>query len=82
MTAIALWLRGLALPARWGAVGAAGAGMVGALTGLVIGLIVYMPTAPFAAIEVGLPAAIVGGVFGVVAGAVVSVARWGVRNDR
>ena len=80
MTAMALWLRGLTVPARWATVGAACAGMIGAVTGLVIGLFTYAPTAPFAAVE--LPAAIVGGVVGLVAGAVMAVARSSLRNDR
>jgi hypothetical protein len=56
--------------------------MIGAVTGLVIGLFTYAPTAPFAAVELGLPAAIVGGVVGLVAGAVMAVARSSLRNDR
>ena len=47
--------------------------MVGAVIGLVVGLFTYAPTAPFAAVELGLPA-IVGGIVGLVAGAVVRVA--------
>ena len=82
MTAMALWLRGLTVPARWATVGAACAGMIGAVTGLVIGLFTYAPTAPFAAVALGLPAAIVGGVVGLVAGAVMAVARSSLRNDR
>jgi hypothetical protein len=56
--------RALPLPARWACVGAVAAGSVGAIAGLVIGLIVYAPTAPFALVEVALPAALVGGVVG------------------
>jgi prolipoprotein diacylglyceryltransferase len=42
---------------------------------LVIGLRVYVPTAPFAVIEGGLPSAIVGGIIGLVAGAIVTARR-------
>ena len=47
--------RALPLPARWAYVGAAAAGSVGAIAGLVIGLIVYAPTALFAAVEAAFP---------------------------
>jgi uncharacterized protein YqgC (DUF456 family) len=56
-------------------VGAASLGFIGALAGLVIGLRVYVPTAPFAVIEAGLPSAIVGGIIGLVAGAIVTARR-------
>jgi len=68
-------LRGLPLPGRWAAVGAMCAGMIGAVAGLVIGLIVNAPTAPFAVVELGLPATILGGVVGLVAGAIVIAGR-------
>lgn len=51
------------------------AGMIGAVAGLVIGLIVNAPTAPFAVVELGLPATILGGVVGLVAGAIVIAGR-------
>ena len=82
MTAIALWLRGLPAPARGAIVGAACAGVTAAVPGLVVGLFAHTPTAPFDAVELGLPAAILGGVVGLVAGAVVVVARWSLREDR
>jgi hypothetical protein len=56
--------------------------VTGAVAGLVVGLFAYAPTAPFAAVELGLPATIVGGVVGLAAGAVVAVARWSLRDDR
>ena len=68
-------LGGLPLPGRWAIIGAAIAGMIGAVVGLVIGLIVHAPTAPFAVIEVGIPAAIVGGVIGLNTGVVVMASR-------
>ena len=49
--------------------------MIGAVVGLVIGLIVYAPTAPFAVLELGLPAAIVGGVIGLSTGVIVLAGR-------
>jgi hypothetical protein len=56
---------------RAGLVGAAITGGVGALTGLGIGVHVNAPTAPFAAIELGLPSAVLGFVAGTVVGAVI-----------
>lgn len=38
----------------------AAAALTGAVAGLAVGLVAYPPTAPFAAVELGLPAAIVG----------------------
>lgn len=75
VSAIAVRLRGLPLPARWAIVGATSAGVIGAIVGLVIGLRVYAPTAPFAVVELGLPAAIVGGALGLAAGVIVTVGR-------
>jgi hypothetical protein len=49
--------------------------MIGAAVGLAIGLIVYAPTAPFAVLELGLPAAIVGGVIGLSTGVIVLAGR-------
>jgi hypothetical protein len=66
--AIAVWLRGLPQVARWGTVGAASVGGPGAIIGLLVGLHVHAPTAPFALVELGLPATIVGGVLGLVSG--------------
>lgn len=67
--------RALPLPARWACVGAASAGSVGAIAGLVIGLIVYAPTAPFAVVEAALPSALVGGVVGFGCGLVAIAVR-------
>jgi len=68
-------LGGLPLPGRWAVIGAASVGMIGAAVGLAIGLIVYAPTAPFAVLELGLPAAIVGGVIGLSTGVIVVAGR-------
>ena len=42
------------------------AGGMGAVAGLVVGLVVYPPTAAFAALELGIPSAILGGVAGAI----------------
>lgn len=63
------------LPLRWAAVGAAALGAVGAIVGLVVGLIVHPPTAPFAMLEIGIPATLVGGLAGLGSGSIVSGAR-------
>jgi hypothetical protein len=64
------------LTSRCAATGAASAGVVGGVVGLVVGLNVNPRTAWFAVFEVGIPAAIVGGLFGLFAGALLSVGRW------
>lgn len=69
---IRVYLHGLPLFMRWAVVGAVVAGVTGSIVGLVIGLWVYAPTAPFAAIELGLPATIIGGIFGLAGGAIVA----------
>ena len=46
------------------AIGAAVLGAGGAAAGLVIGLMVYPPTVWFAIFELGIPAAVVGGILG------------------
>ncbi|HEY5196729.1 MAG TPA: hypothetical protein VIJ51_06855 [Solirubrobacteraceae bacterium] len=69
------------LPARLACVGAISAGALGAIAGLVIGLVTHPPTAWFAVFEAGLPAGIAGGLLGLIAGTaglVVSAAR---RNE-
>jgi hypothetical protein len=75
VNAIAMWLGGSPLPARWALAAAVAAGAIGNIVGLIVGLHVYAPTAPFAAIEIGLPAAVVGGLVGLVSGAIVTVSR-------
>jgi hypothetical protein len=69
MSDLARHLRSLPLPTRFAAVGAACAGVAGAIAGLVIGLNVYAPTAWFALFELGVPASVVGGATGLLAGA-------------
>jgi len=81
VNAIAVRLRGLPLPVRWAIVGMVSVGVVGAIAGLVIGLRAYAPTAPFAVVELGLPAAVVGGVVGLAGGVIVAAGRRIKRND-
>lgn len=56
-------------------IGAACIGVVGALVGLVVGLFTYAPTAPFAVVELGLPAAVTGALVGFVVGSVLLAVR-------
>jgi hypothetical protein len=74
-------LRGLPLPARWAIAGAACTGVTGAIVGLIVGLRAYAPTAAFAEIELGLPAALAGGVTGLAAGAIAAAVRRIRRDD-
>jgi len=67
VTAVAIWMRSLPMLARWVGIGAISAGVAGGIAGLVIGLFVYAPTAPFAAVELGFPAMLTGGIVGLVA---------------
>ena len=55
---------------RWVAIGAIGAGIAGAVAGLWIGLVTHPATAWFAVFELGVPASILGGLIGLVGGAV------------
>ncbi len=67
-------------------IGAALAGLVGGVAGLVIGLLVHPPTAWFAIVELGIPASIVGGLVGLTCGAIACVVgrsnRSGTSADR
>jgi hypothetical protein len=60
---------------RWSVAGAAIAGVVGGIAGLVIGLSVHPATAWFAVLELGLPSAVVGTLLGAAGGAVATVVR-------
>jgi hypothetical protein len=55
--------------------GAILAGGLGAISGLIIGLHVYAPTAWFAVLELGVPAAIAGGLVGFLSGAAAAAMR-------
>jgi hypothetical protein len=60
---------------RWVVVGAASFGTLGAIVGLIVGLHAYAPTAPFAVVELGLPAALAGSLVGFMAGLIVAAGR-------
>ncbi len=60
---------------RWILSGAVIAGVLGAVGGLVIGLVAYAPTAWFAVFELGLPCAIAGGAVGALAAGVTVLFR-------
>jgi len=68
-------IRDLPVVPRLMVLGAALLGVVGGCVGLVVGLVAYPPTAWFAVLEVGVPSAVLGALLGLVAGAVVTVAR-------
>ena len=63
------------VPLRWGAIGAVSTGVVGSVTGLVVGLVTYPRTAWFAIFELGAPSAIVGGLIGLASGVIASAVR-------
>lgn len=67
--------------ARWAGVAAISAGAGGGIAGLIVGLFVNPPTAPVAAVELGFPAIVAGGVVGTLAGLIMTAARR-VRRDR
>lgn len=66
-------LRELPVPLRHAVIGAVVLGVPGAIVGLVTGLRTYVPTAWFAILEVGVPAALLGAVLGLVIGSLVYV---------
>ncbi len=75
MTTVALWLRSLPPPWGYAIGGAASVGLTGSAVGLVVGLCVNVPTAPFSVVELGLPATVLGAVVGLAVGGVVTLAR-------
>jgi hypothetical protein len=75
VNAIAAGMRGMPVLARWVSAGAITAGVAGGITGLVVGLFAYAPTAPFAIFELGLPATLAGAAVGLVAGMITIAAR-------
>jgi hypothetical protein len=67
---------------HWTLVGAASAGAVGGLVGLIIGLHAYAATAWFAVFELGVPSAIAGGFVGCGAALIVIAAHHVKRTRR
>lgn len=65
---------------RWAVAGATLAGVIGGIAGLIIGISVYPPTAWFAVFEIGLPAAVAGGVLGLLAAVIVKAGRRSMRG--
>ena len=65
---------------RFAIVASAAALLLGALAGLIIGLIAFPPTAWFAVLELGIPAGLIGALIGALAGLVVASIRK--LNDR
>jgi hypothetical protein len=63
------------LPTRFAVIGAVVLGIAGGIAGLIISLFVYPPTAWFAVAEVGMPAALLGGLAGLVVGFLVQAGR-------
>jgi hypothetical protein len=63
------------LPVRWTVLGAASLGVIGAIVGLIVGLLAYPPTACFAVLELGVPAATAGAVAGLFAALIVTAGR-------
>lgn len=70
-------LDGLSLPHRGAILGATVAGVVGGVVGLIVGLTAYPPTAWFAVFELGVPAAFLGALVGLTAGAIASFTKRG-----
>ena len=68
MKSFAAAIRREPMLARWVILGVLIAGVTGGIAGLVVGLFAYAPTAPFAAVELGFPAALAGGLVGLVGG--------------
>jgi hypothetical protein len=75
-------LNDLPVPTRYAVIGAVVLGILGAIAGLVIGLFAYPPTAWFAIFELGLPAALLGGLLGLGVGSVVYALRRTRDNSR
>ncbi len=63
------------LPLRMLVYGVLVTGLAGCVAGLVIGLCVYAPTAWVATFEVGIPAAMIGGILGLVVGSLILAVR-------
>ena len=77
---VAVGVRALPSPARQAVGGALILGVVGALAGLILGLIAYPPTAWAAVFEIGIPAAALGLIGGLIVGLITRAAS--VRTSR
>ncbi|MDQ0094517.1 hypothetical protein [Paeniglutamicibacter psychrophenolicus] len=65
--------RNLPKPLAYALLGAMWCGLLGGVVGLLVGLSVYPPTAWFAVLEIGIPAALLGFVAGLLVGAAMLV---------
>jgi hypothetical protein len=63
------------VPTRFAVIGASVLGIAGGITGLILGLFAYPPTAWAAVAEVGMPAALLGGLAGFAVGFLVQAVR-------
>jgi hypothetical protein len=63
------------VPTRFAVIGALALGIAGGVAGLISGLFAYPPTAWFAVAEVGMPAALLGGLAGFLVGFLVQTVR-------
>lgn len=61
-------------PLAYALLGAMWCGLLGGVVGLLVGLSVYPPTAWFAVLEIGIPAALLGFVAGMLVGAAMLLA--------
>jgi hypothetical protein len=75
MTSAPPQLADMPLVTRLTVVGATATGALGALLGLILGLLAHPVTAWFAVFEVGMPAAIAGGILGASVGLVAVIVR-------
>jgi hypothetical protein len=69
-------------PLRWAVIGAVLAGSIGAVSGLVVGLLVNPPTAWFAVFELGVPASLAGCIVGLACGALACAIRRSTASQR
>jgi ABC-type uncharacterized transport system permease subunit len=68
-------LSDMPVPTRFAVIGALVLGTAGGIAGLILGLLAYPPTAWFAVAELGVPAALLGGLAGFVVGFLVQAVR-------